>query len=86
MSNPLFSGVLTAITLNWLPRLVGSRGEEMIKVEKYVPTLYNNYGAGATVNQNLTWATFNETVFNPNKNVMVQFYAGWSEFCQIDAR
>jgi thioredoxin-like negative regulator of GroEL len=69
-----------------LLQFIGSRGEEMIKVEKYVPTLYNNYGAGATVNQNLTWATFNETVFNPNKNVMVQFYAGWSEFCQIDAR
>jgi len=69
-----------------LLQFIGSRGEEMMKVEKHVPTLYKDYGAAATVNQGLNWSNFNESVFDPKKNVMLQFYAGWSEFCQIDAR
>ena len=69
-----------------LLQFIGSRGKDMIKIKKYVPTLYKDYGPGKWVNQKLTWDTFNDTVFDPTKNVLIQFYAGWSEFCQIDSR
>jgi len=67
-------------------QFIGSQGAEIMKTEKYVPTLYKSYGPSKHIKQDLTWDTFNQTVFDSNKQVLVQFYAGWSEFCQIDAK
>jgi len=66
-----------------LLQFIGSRGKEMMKVEKYVRPLFDPRDAVPRQDVNLT--NFNETVFNKNKNVMMMFYAGWSEFCQVDA-
>jgi len=67
-------------------QFIGSQGKEKMKTEKYVPTLYKDYGPSKWVRRDLTWDNFNETVFDSTKNVLLQFYAGWSEFCQIDAK
>jgi len=69
-----------------LLQFIGSEGAEMMEQEKYVPTLYKDSGPSKHVRQDLNVSNFNETVFNPKKHVMLQFYAGWSEFCQIDAK
>ena len=69
-----------------LLQFIGSEGAEMVKTEKYVPTLYKDFGPSKHVKQDLNWDNFNQTVFDPKKQVLVQFYAGWSEFCQIDAK
>jgi len=66
-----------------LLQFIGSRGEEMIKLEKFERPLYPD--GETAVNTGLNWDNFNETVFDAKKNVLIQFYAGWSEFCQVDA-
>ena len=67
-------------------QLIGSLGKDQVQAEKYVPTLYKDHGPSKWVYEGLNNMTFNETVFDPNKHVLVQFFAGWSEFCQIDAK
>lgn len=67
-----------------LLQFIGSRGTEMIKVESYVRPLYPP--GDTAVDLSLEWDNFNDTIFNKEKNVLVQFYAGWSEFCQVDAQ
>jgi hypothetical protein len=67
-------------------QFIESRGTDMVKAPEHIRELYqpdeNNYHA---VYQGLNWTNFNDTVYDKTKNVMIQFYAGWSEFCQNDA-
>lgn len=63
-------------------QFIESRGTDMVKIEKHTPDLYPE---GETKVIDLNSTNFNETVFNPKLNVLVQFYAGWSEFCQMDS-
>jgi len=67
-----------------LLQFVESRGKDMVKSLKFEPKLYQE--EGIAVKTDVDWNNFNDTVFDSKKNVMVQFYAGWSEFCKNDAR
>jgi len=84
--NPQIDGDLKhydgEVSFAGLLQFIGSRGKDMIKVEKYQRKLYY---ADGPVRIDVDESNFNQTVFNPKKNVMVAFYADWSEFCQIDA-
>jgi len=55
----------------------------MVKAPEIVRELYPE--DETAVFTGLNWTNYNETVFNKKKNVLIQFYAGWSEFCQNDA-
>lgn len=83
--NPQIDGDLKhyegEVSFAGLLQFIGSRGKDMIKIEKYVRKLYPEDGHVRHVDED----DFNTTVYNPKKNVMVAFYADWSEFCQIDA-
>jgi len=66
-----------------LLQFIGSRGKEMIEIEKFERPLYPE--DETQVNTKVDWDNFNQTVFDKTKNVMIQFYAAWSEFCQVDS-
>lgn len=85
--NPQIDGDLKIydgeVSFAGLLQFIGSNGTDMMKEEKVERPLYDP--DDNMVFLGLNWSNYNETVFDPKKNVMVQYYAGWSEFCQIDA-
>jgi len=66
-----------------LLQFIGSRGKDMMKLEKFERPLFPEGETAVYTGLNLD--NFNKTVFDSTKNVLIQFYAPWSEFCQNDA-